>query len=817
MKNLKLFLIFIFCFLLFATKISASNKPLEDGVYTISSAINKAYVFDINQGIVSNGSNIQLYKSNFSEAQKFKITYLEDGTYQISPFSSNNYSIDISGGIFKNSSNIQLYSSNNSNAQKWIIKDAGNGYYTIFSTDENFCIDISNGIAANGSNVQLYSYNGSLAQKFRFDQVSIGQKSIEDGIYTISSALNENKSLDIRNGIISNYNGIQLYDTNLTDAQKWFVNYLGDGTYSIKAYLDINYSMDVYNAGKTNGTNLQIFSYNKSDAQKWIIKDVGNGYYSIISLCNNLSLDVYNASTINGTKIQLYESNGTNAQKFKFNEVKEVGSKTINDGYYFIGSSLNNNKVLDIANGTIAQNTNVQIYDINSSLAQKWYIKYQNNGYYKIISNKNENYCLEVENSGTNVQIATCNGNNNQNWIIKKTYDNNYYIINENGFYLDLYLASLVNGTNIGTFEGNGTKAQKFNFIKTAQGISSKVISNGFYRIVSALDNNMVLDLYNGFSSNGTNVQLYKSNGSNAQKFEVTYLDNGYYKISSMLDLTKSFDVAAAGVKNGTNVQIYDNNNSLAQQWVIKDAGNGYFYIISNCNGLYLDVANGSATNGANVWMYEKNESKAQKFKFVKTEEKTKVVDVSYHQGSIDWDKVYNSGIYGVILRIGYWNTEDARFAEYINEVKRLGIPYGIYIFSYANTTNGASIEANFTNSIIKKYNLNPTLGIYYDLEDWYLSADNTSNTLSKADYDNIASTYINTVSSYVGSKYKVKIYANLNFVNNRFGDYARSQTDWIAHYASECGYKGNYSLWQYTSEATLDGIRGYVDMNYLY
>ena len=64
MKNLKLFLIFIFCFLLFATKISASNKPLEDGVYTISSAINKEYVFDINQGIVSNGSNIFICNLN---------------------------------------------------------------------------------------------------------------------------------------------------------------------------------------------------------------------------------------------------------------------------------------------------------------------------------------------------------------------------------------------------------------------------------------------------------------------------------------------------------------------------------------------------------------------------------------------------------------------------------------------------------------------------------------------------------------------------------------------------------------------------------
>ena len=139
-------------------------------------------------------------------------------------------------------------------------------------------------------------------------------------------------------------------------------------------------------------------------------------------------------------------------------------------------------------------------------------------------------------------------------------------------------------------------------------------------------------------------------------------------------------------------------------------------------------------------------------------------------------------------------------------------------MFSYASTTNGANTEANFTNNIINEYDLNPTLGIYYDLEDWYISSDNTSNNLSKTNYDDIARTYINSVTSHVGNKYKVKIYANLNFVNNRFGEYARSQSDWIAHYnVSECGYDGNYSLWQYTSEATLDGVRGYVDMSYLY
>ena len=194
------------------------------------------------------------------------------------------------------------------------------------------------------------------------------------------------------------------------------------------------------------------------------------------------------------------------------------------------------------------------------------------------------------------------------------------------------------------------------------------------------------------------------------------------------------------------------------------------------------------------------------------------VIDVSAHQGSIDWNAVYNSGkIYGVILRIGYWNTEDSRFGEYISEVKRLGIPYGIYLFSYASTTNGANTEANFTNSIISKYNLNPTLGIYYDLEDWYISANNTSNILSANDYDNIARTYLNSVRSYTYNNYKVKIYANLNFANNRFNSYARNEIDWIAQYNSSCSYTGKYSMWQYTSSATLEGINGYVDMSYLY
>lgn len=810
-KNLILFCV-IFMFFIFTIKVNA----LEDGIYTIHSSLDKNYVLDVTDCKASSSTKIQLYSFSNIDAQRFYIKKNPNGMYTIMSTMNNNYVFDVYNGYFANYSKIQLYSTNNTAAQMWDIKQNYDGTYTFYSSN-NYVLEVKGGIINNHNTIQLFSSNGTGAQKFYLERSFEKTKTISNGLYTISSKLNENKNIEIKGGNIYSGNNIQMYSNNDTDAQKWYIEYLNNGYYSIKSYLNPSYVFDVYGGYTTNNTNVQLFSSNGTKAQQWIIREIGNGYYNIIAANSNLFLDVQNCSVADGANIQLYTyNNSSNAQQFKIENVVEKGKKSIKTGYYFIQSKINTKKVLEPTNGNIIENSNAQIYDFNYSLSQKWYIKYLNDGYYAILCDKDNNYGLEYS-GDNNIQINSYTGAENQKWIIKEI-NRIYYIIANNGKYINLSNASTSNGNNVNLFVPNGTNAQKWVLQTTTSGISDNLIKDGIYRIASALDNSKVIDLYGGYKSNGTNIQLFQSNGTNAQKWKIEYLKNGYYKIISLVDLSKSFDVAGWGIANGTNLQLYENNNLISQQWVIKDAGNGYFYIISNCNGLYLDVANGSATNGVNVWMYEKNESKAQKFKFIKSEEKTRVIDVSYHQGTIDWNKVYNSGMYGVILRIGYWNTEDPKFAEYINEVKRLGMPYGIYIFSYANTTNGAGVEANFTNNIISKYDLNPTLGIYYDLEDWYLSADNTSNTLSKEQYDDIARTYINTVSQYVGSKYKVKIYADLNHVNNRFGDYARSESDWIAHYGvSSCGYKGPHSLWQYTDSAQVDGVNGYVDMNYLY
>lgn len=195
---------------------------------------------------------------------------------------------------------------------------------------------------------------------------------------------------------------------------------------------------------------------------------------------------------------------------------------------------------------------------------------------------------------------------------------------------------------------------------------------------------------------------------------------------------------------------------------------------------------------------------------------KIKVVDVSYYQKDIDWEKFKNeSDCYGVILRLGYYETLDKKFISNLNELKRLNIPYGIYLFSYSTTLTGAKKEANFTNNMISTYNITPTLGIYYDIESWN-AKNSSSNEISRDMYNKIVEEYINTVNNYNGGKYKVKVYSGRWYAMNKLGQVAKNHVDWVAEYNSTCKYDGAYSMWQYTSKGSIPGIEGNVDISYI-
>lgn len=189
-----------------------------------------------------------------------------------------------------------------------------------------------------------------------------------------------------------------------------------------------------------------------------------------------------------------------------------------------------------------------------------------------------------------------------------------------------------------------------------------------------------------------------------------------------------------------------------------------------------------------------------------------KGIDVSEFQGKINWDKVKADGIKFAILRVGYGmdlESQDDKYIERnIEECERLGISLGVYLFSYANTTAKASSEAEHTLRLIAGHKM--PLGVWYDIED-----NNTSGSVSKSTLTDIINKYCSIIKE---AGYDVGIYANLNWLNNKIENSVQNKWPvWVAQYNSECQYKKDYVMWQYSSSGKVDGISGNVDMNYYY
>ena len=186
-----------------------------------------------------------------------------------------------------------------------------------------------------------------------------------------------------------------------------------------------------------------------------------------------------------------------------------------------------------------------------------------------------------------------------------------------------------------------------------------------------------------------------------------------------------------------------------------------------------------------------------------------KGIDVSHHQNQIDWNQVKASDVDFAIIRCGYggnYTYQDDRMWTYnVNECTRLGIPFGVYIYSYAENTEDAVSEAEHVLRLVEGYDLD--YPIYYDLE------DSCMDGLSNDELAAIAQTFCDIIEA---NGYEVGIYANLQWFNNRLTDSCFDDWDrWVAQWNTSCTYTGKYGLWQATSDGSVPGIEGRVDINF--
>ena len=325
MKKLLYFtFLLMIMFLLLPFKTFAKSNSISDGVYYIYSASNDKYAIDLTGGKVKKSNNIQLYSSNFSVVQQWRVTHIEDDYYRIASAKDDKYVLDVYGGYTEKGTNVQLYIDNSSDAQRWKIKDIGNGSYSIIAKTSNYFLDVAHGKAKNNANIQIWPSNNSKAQKFIFVPVVKSKKVIDNGTYMLSSVLKFNYSIDLSGGKVKNGTNIQMYHYGETNNQHWYIKRLGNGFYIIASSKNHNYVLDVKSGKKTKGTNIQLYKYTGSPNQQFAINKNDDGSYTFINRTNGLAIDVYGAYTHNKTNLQTYTPNNSKAQKFKILKDDEI-------------------------------------------------------------------------------------------------------------------------------------------------------------------------------------------------------------------------------------------------------------------------------------------------------------------------------------------------------------------------------------------------------------------------------------------------------------------------------------------------------------
>ena len=203
---------------------------------------------------------------------------------------------------------------------------------------------------------------------------------------------------------------------------------------------------------------------------------------------------------------------------------------------------------------------------------------------------------------------------------------------------------------------------------------------------------------------------------------------------------------------------------------------------------------------------------------FEKMVNQRNVIDISVHNGNIDWLTVKNSGLVdAVILRLGFGYADiDRLFLHNMSELNRLNIPFSVYLFSYASNGWEADREANFVINTIRLYNVNINTNIfslYYDLEDWEIrSTGQNSYGINKATYGDIISTFVGKIESTLGIK--TRLYASKDYILNRFPEYTHPYATWVAQWSDTLTYDKAVEGWQYTSNGAIPGITGRVDLN---
>lgn len=439
---------------------SAQGLVDEGAWYVLAPACAPNNAVDVAGASRDAAANVQLYQANGSFAQLYRFEW-HDGYYLVINANSGK-ALDVAGGDVVPGANVAQYEPNAGNANMLfaLVKNA-DGSLTLVNKASGLVLDVSGGSSASGANLDAYASNGTAAQRFSITkQVNL----VNEGLYTVAAAGNESMVLDVAGASQDDGANVQLYGSNGSFAQKWYVTRVPgrDNTYALEVVasskrLAVDGSGNVVQRGTAS-----------DPSQWWTVKIGASGAITFESVARpGRVLDIAGGNLSNGANVQTYAANGTQAQGFRLNAT----GASMPSGTYFIQMAYDRGKVLDVAGGSTGDHANVQVWSNNDSGAQKWVLVNAEGGTYVIV-NAASGKALDITDarafSGANVQQFQRNGNVAQRWYIGyKPGGFKIASVLDPSFVLDVSGGKGYDGANLQVYENNNSQAQRFVFTPT--------------------------------------------------------------------------------------------------------------------------------------------------------------------------------------------------------------------------------------------------------------------------------------------------------------------------------------------------------------
>lgn len=462
----------------------AEAADLPAGTYVIQSALKSDMVLDKSGTSKKVGANVALWTNNNCDNQKWTVSYDSSECATLTNVQSG-MALNVVGGKGTKGANLAQDTPDSKTSQKWTIKENSDGTYTMFSAlGGNLVADVSRSGTKNGTNVLLWTSSGTKNQKWRFVRVGGSEPapsvpegepaSIADGYYVLSPKVAPDSALDVSRSSRANGGNLIIWSATGSANQCFQITGLGDGVYRLVNVYS-GKAVCIANGSTEAGANVCQWEVGDATNQKWAIYSYGGGEYTLCNVGTGLMLDVTGGKSKNGTNVEGWTANGKAPQRWKLTKASDPWQKgaslaarnkdVVYAGSYVICSTVEPNVVFDVKGSSKITGANVAFWTYRYNANQIWTIAYDERGFATLL-NDNSGMALTfgATSNGSNVSQATPTGAPNQKWVIVQNADDTYSIMAaiDTRYCADVYRNKHVARTNIELYKSNGSTAQKF-------------------------------------------------------------------------------------------------------------------------------------------------------------------------------------------------------------------------------------------------------------------------------------------------------------------------------------------------------------------